>query len=248
MHSNITVKKLLDGQIDQKYDDKVFWYASEVVIKDNNIQIFIKNSNLVTFDDIDLNIKKISDFRKNTQDTTNKLKNVLVSSGSFLFINDKLAVTQRELTTKYDPGFWTTPAGRCDRTILITGLKETIEEIEIKQNGKLLYPDITKELVSNKDVTFYKTSFEDKNLPLKTYNINLYLDNILIEQCKSWMMFSKKANTIEFRIPIFAELNEENLEFRNPEFNTATGLKTLKELKQLQCVPALKQLLKEIQQ
>ena len=246
MHDNLTVEKLLNGDISKEYNDKVFWYASEVIINENQVDIYVNNDNLVTFDDIDLDIKKISDFRKIKQDKINKLKDVLVSSGSFLFINGKLAVTQRELTTTYDPGFWTTPAGRCDRTILTTGLKETIEEIEIKQKGKLLYPDITRELVDNSNAKFYKTWFEDNTIHLKTYDVNLYLDNILIEECKSWMMYSKKANTIEFRIPIFTELNEDNIEFRNPEFSTATGLKTIEELKQLQCVPALQQLLEEI--
>ena len=58
--------------------------------------------------------------------------------------------------------------------------------------------------------------------------------------------FSKEVNTIEFRIPLFAKLDEKKLTFSNPEFGTDTGLKTIKELENLDTVPALSQLLDEI--
>jgi 8-oxo-dGTP pyrophosphatase MutT (NUDIX family) len=245
----MNVQKLLNNKINKKYNDKIFWYASEVRIEENDISLYIDNSNLITFDNIDLNIKKISEIRNIKQNRETILKNVLVSSGSFLFINNKLAVTQRELTTTYDPGFWTTPAGRCDRTILETGIKETIEEIQITKNNKIIYPDLARNLLKNRncsDIEFYNTTFRNSLFKLKIYNVFLYLDNELVEKTKSWLYFSKEVNTLEFRIPIFAELNEKNLNFTNPEFNTPTGLKTIEELKKLNCVPALKQLLKEI--
>jgi len=244
---NISVSALLNSNVDSNYNDKIFWYASTVDIEQEHIKVYIQNDNLVTFDNIALNIKKISELRKIKQ-TGNKLFNVLVSSGSFLFINNKLAVTQRELTTQYDPGYWTTPAGRCDRTILTTGIKETIEEIEIKQNDKILYPDIAKPLIETEsnNIVFYETSFESSIISIKTYKVLLFLDNKLIEECKSWVYYSKDVNTLEFRIPIFTKLNEEELTFTNPEFGTNTGLKSIDELKKLKCVPALKQLLEEL--
>ena len=243
----MNVKKLLDGHITEQYNDKLFWYASKVIIKDKTVKVYIDNQNLVTFDDVNINVKKISEFTNNKQKNLEYMKSILISSGSFLFINDKLAVTQRELTTTFDPGFWTTPAGRCDRTILETGIKETLEEIEIKRDNTTLFPDIAKQFISNQyNVEFYNTSFENPNLLLKTYDVALYLDNILIEECKSWMYVSEKVNTIEFRIPIFVELNEDDLTFKNPEFGTDAGLKSIEELQKLDLVPALKHLIKEI--
>jgi len=245
MHLN--VKKLLNGEIEEKYNDRVFWYASKVIIENNQINIYIENDNLVTFDDIDLNIKKILEFKNKRQENSSVLEDVLVSSGSFLFINDKLAVTQRDLNTKFDPGFWTTPAGRCDRTILDTGIKETIEEIKIERNSKILYPDIAKKFLNVKEnIELYETSFYNKKNSLKIFNVNLFLDTIKIESCQSWMYFSTEVNTLEFRIPIFAQLDESELRLSNPEFETATGLKSICELSNLKTVPALNSLIQQI--
>ena len=247
MNSEFNVQDLLDGKIDEKYNDRVFWYASEVSIKGNQVNIYVNNENLVTFDDIDLDIIKISEFKDTKQQDKNHLKDILVSSGSFLFINDKLVVTQRDLHTKFDPGFWTTPAGRCDRTILDTGIKETIEEIKIEKNNKILYPDIAKKFITIKEnITFYQTSFYNENKSLKIFNVKLFLDNIEIERCKSWMYCSHKVNTIEFRIPIFAQLDETELKLSNPEFGTDAGLKSIDELSNLKTVPALNYLIRQI--
>jgi len=246
MNLDLTVKKLLNGDIDNKYDDKVFWYASKVTIVDKKVNVYVNNDNLVAFDRVNLDIKKISEFHKVKQKDVNDMRNVLVSSGSFLFINEKLAVTQRESDTTYDPSFWTTPAGRCDRTILETGIKETMEEIEIQRNGKILLPDISYLFPHEiKNFEFYRTTPSNKNIPLKTYDVNLYLDNNLIQTCKSWMYYSKDVNTIEFRIPIFTQLNEDKLIFKG-EYETDTGLKTIDTLKKLDTVPALKKLIEEI--
>ncbi len=239
MNSKFNVQDLLSGNIDEKYNDQVFWYASEVVVKNNQVNIYVKNENLVTFDEIDLDMKKISELKDKIQNDLNHMKDVLVSSGSFLFINEKLAVMQRDLNTKFDPGFWTTPAGRCDRTIVETGIKETIEEIEIRRENKILFPDIAKKFnITKKNIEFYATSFKNIKFPLKTYHISLYLDNMLIEECKVWMYFSKSVNTIELRIPIFAELSENDIILKG-EYKTATGLKSIEELRHIKCVPAL---------
>jgi len=247
MYSDITVKNLLDGRIEDRYSDKVFWYASKVNIIDNKVKVFIENNNLVTFDNVDLNMCKISELRDKKQKDINDMENVLISSGSFLFINKKLLVTQRQETTEFDPGFWTAPAGRCDRIIFDTGIKETIEEIEIKRNGQILYPLVSKPFLGGKkNILFYDTSYYHKFIKLKTYEICLYLDNVLIEECKAWMYFSEEVNTIEFRIPLFTTLNEKELTFSNPEFDTDTELKNLDDLQKLDLVPALEQLIKEI--
>ena len=241
------VKKLLEGKLPNEYNDKIFWYASKVLLDDGCVKVYAENENLVCFDDVNLDMKKISNFISIKQIKKKVFNNVLISSGSFLFVNDKLAVTQREDTVKYDPSFWTTPAGRCDRGIFETGIKETIEEIKIEQNSKILYPHIAKPFIHNQEnVEFYNSSFEDKFNQLKIHTIQLYLDNILIEECKAWFYFSHEVNTIEFRIPIFTKLNEKNLILSNPEFGTDTALKTIDELKKMNVVPALKQLLKEI--
>jgi len=245
--NNISVKALLSGEISSEYDDKIFWYASEVVINKNQIDIYVEDNNLFTFDNIDLNIKKISTLMSQKQSSNSRLKDVLVSSGSFLFINDKLAVTQRSFTTTYDPGFWTTPAGRCDRTIFETGIKETIEEIQIKQENKILYPDIARKYIPSKEnIVFYNTSFVNDRIPIKRFDVKLFLDNTFIEASCLWMHYSQKVNTLEFRIPLFAKLNEEKLVLTNPEYGNATDLKTIKELQNLKTVPALKKLIEEV--
>lgn len=247
MNSVFNVQELLNGNIAGKYNDKIFWYASEVIIKDNQVNVYVNNENLVTFDDIELDIKKISEFINVKQKNKSHLKNVLVSSGSFLFINDKLVVTQRDLNTPFDPGFWTTPAGRCDRTIFETGIKETIEEIEIKRENKLLYPDIAKPFFpNNENIVFYKTSVDNKEFPLQTFNISLYLDDILISKCRLWMYISEEVNTIEFRIPIFANMPEKKITVTNAEYDTNACLKSINSLGKFQTVPALKAFINEL--
>jgi 8-oxo-dGTP pyrophosphatase MutT (NUDIX family) len=244
---SFTVKSLLNNKINKKYNDKVFWYATEVVIKDDIVSIYINNNNLVTFDNIELNILKISKLTSIKQKNKYIMNNVLVSSGSFLFINNKLLVTQRDYLTTFDPGFWTTPAGRCDNNIYETAIKETIEEIEIIKDNKKYFPNISKIFFTDeKNILFYNAYFENKDISLKMYSIKLYLDGILIEECKSWMYYSEEVNTLEFRIPIFAKLSEKEFIFNNPEFNTDTGLKSIEELRKLEVVPALKKLLEEL--
>jgi len=244
---SFTVESLLNGKINKKYNDKIFWYASKVIIDDDIVSIYINNDNLVTFDNIELDILKISKLTSIKQKNKFMMNNVLVSSGSFLFINNKLLVTQRDYLTTFDPGLWTTPAGRCDNNIYETAIKETIEEIEILKDNKKYVPDISKIFFTDeKDIVFYDVYLENKDISLKMYAIKLYLDGTIIEECKSWMYYSEEVNTLEFRLPIFTKLSENEFIFNNPEFNTDTELKSIEELKKLEVVPALKKLLKEL--
>lgn len=246
MRKDLNVKNLLNDSY-PFYSDKLFWYATKVTIEKNTISIFTNNNNLVTFDNTNIDVKKISQLTSIKQNNMTTLENVLISSGSFLFINDKLAVTQRQLTTKYDPGFWTTPAGRCDRSLYITAIKETIEEIEISQNQTKLFLNIAKNLLTtNENIKYYDVSFENKKFPINLYDVTVYLDDEIIEETKMWFYYSKDVNTIEFRLPIFANIDEENLIFSNPEFHTPTALLTIDELVKLQTVPALKNLIEEL--
>ena len=43
MNPDFNVKDLLDGDIDKIYNDKVFWYASEVILKGNQVDIYVNN-------------------------------------------------------------------------------------------------------------------------------------------------------------------------------------------------------------
>jgi len=61
-----------------------------------------------------------------------------------------------------------------------------------------------------------------------------------------WFYYSKEVNTIEFRLPMFANIDEKKLIFSNPEFHTPTALLTIDELIKLQTVPALKKLIEEL--
>ncbi len=108
---SITLQDLFADTIAQKFRDKVFWFASHIKIDEvnNQVDIYIDSSDcLVAFDDIadELKIKAISQIAN--IDTTKGMADnpVLVSSGSFLWINDKLVVTQRTADTKYDPLHW----------------------------------------------------------------------------------------------------------------------------------------------
>jgi len=49
---SIKVKDLLNEKIAVKYNDRLFWYAKNVQIINDNVEIYIENSSLVTFDDI----------------------------------------------------------------------------------------------------------------------------------------------------------------------------------------------------
>jgi len=243
----IDVKGLFENDIDTKYDDKVFWYASKVIIEDDVISVYTKNENIVSFDTCDYDSIKVSQINCIKQDSQKQMNDVLISAGSFLFINEKLLVTQRQLDTQFDPGFWTNPTGRCDRSIYETAIKETVEEIDIFCGKKRYLPDITKKYVNDfDDIVFYKTTNSNEKFDLKTTLVKFYFEEKLIEEFKTWYCYISEVNTIEFRLPIFTVLHEENLTFINNEFNMPVKLKSVEELKSMDLVPSLKKMIEEV--
>jgi len=243
----LSVKNLIDGKVDF-LNDKLFWYANKVLFSDTAIEIYTSNQALIAFDDCcsKLNAKCISDLAKQSKVNDGLITDVLVSTGSFLFLNNKLIATKRTSTTKFDPNCWTSPAGRCDRTPLVTAIKETIEEIKIcDEKGNVLMPSITQNLLQSDNYKFYNSSHFSKNIHLKQYKILFFIDQELIETSQMWAYFSQEVNTLELRLPIFFE-SDENLIFTNPEFFTDTKILDLESTAECELVPALRQLKKEI--
>ena len=244
------VEMLINGKFDIKYDDKVFWFAKYVEQREDNIDIFIDNrQGLTAFDDIatELNIPTVNDLAQcskiKIKSSMTIYESVLISSGSFLWINNKLLLLQRTENTKYDPLAWTTPAGRCDRTPFVTGIKETIEEIKIQNinNQTLWYPQQAKEYNSDKTIRYFDSEIIFKNKSIKLTNVRTWLDNTLIEECQLWYMYNQIVNTFEFRIPLYGIINEK-VSFSNPEYNMDVKAVDKKELFTLKVVPAVEKL------
>lgn len=243
----IDVKTLFEDRLDKQYDDKVFWYASKVIIEGDTISVYTKNENIVSFDTCDYDSLKVSQINSIKQESKTHMNDVLISGGSFLFINEKLLVTQRQLTTEFDAGFWTNPTGRCDKSIYETAIKETVEEIDIYRDEKRYLPDISKKFVKDfDDIVFYKTQNSNEEFNLKTSLVKFYFEDELIEEFYAWYCYVDKVNTIEFRLPIFTILDEQNLTFVNNEFDMPTALKSIEELKSFDLVPSLKRLVEEL--
>lgn len=250
-----TVRDLLQGKLPSIYRDKVFWFAEKVIQTNDTIDIYINNTKgLTAFDNFAdelqvIPLSQLASIPASIPWNTGK-KPVLVSSGSFLWINGKLLVTQRTADTKYDPLAWTAPAGRCDDTPFRTALKETIEEIHIKsaESDKLWMPDVAKTVIpEGTDVNFYSTTiaFPDK-INGKHINVKTFIDEKLIEESMLWMMFSEKSNTIEFRVPLIATIDG-NLHYTNPEYHTDVRAVIVEELEGIPLVPALHHLLLDFQ-
>lgn len=258
MASSITLQNLLDNTLPTQYRDKIFWYASHIKIDDinNQVDIHIDSTNcLVAFDDVvdgllamGLNVKTISNLAKlGTQDINNRP--MLVSSGTFLWINDKLLVTQRTAAAKFDPSFWTTPAGRCDTTPLKTAYKETAEEIHgfDKVTDELWMPQPTLIYFSDIKANGYEVVNDfPKHIQLQTSTVNTWVDDEQIETAKMWYYYSESVNTLELRVPMYAQVDKE-LYFKNAEFDTNAGLMSIEELQERDVVPAVDKLIKEIE-
>ena len=240
-----TIHDLLAGNAPSWADDKFFWYAQTISLEHNRICITASRKNSITaFAEYaeEYNIPSISELSKirHGQYSTNTLGPALVSSGSLLIINDMLAITKRTPDAKVDPDKWTTPAGRCDRTPLVTGIKETIEEIEISaKDGTILLPDMARDLIHSRPNTdFYTTS----TCGIETTNIEFYVGPQLIETAHMWSYFSQASNTLELRLPIIARLDEP-ISLSNPEFNTPAKLVDPHTLNPEEVVPALRHFL-----
>ena len=251
--NTLTVETVLQGCLPQEYQDKVFWYADKVIKKDNIIDIYIDNEKGVTAFDtyaVELKVTPIGELVSLASSGSWEAGEipVLVSSGSFLWINEKLVVTQRTADTKFDPLAWTTPAGRCDDTPFRTGLKETIEEIHIRsqQTEQLFIPKIAQSVVpDNFQAHYYSVniSFPEYSLSQLT-RVRTWLNKELLEDTQLWFMYSKSSNTLEFRVPIISSIDEK-VYYTNPEFHTDVKTLSFSELKLMKLVPAVSHLLSE---
>jgi hypothetical protein len=250
----LTVSSLLAGKLPQELNDKVFWFADRVQMINDVVQIEINNNQGITaFDPIcqELNVACLESLAQLKPDINwiNGFGPVLVSSGSFLFINGKLAITRRSTDAKVDPNLWTTPAGRCDRTPLETALKETVEEIKIyDEEGNWLIPaPAAPFLASSHRFTTFPTieNHKNKNFPIKLHVVNCYLDGQCIASGRMWFYYSQSVNTLELRLPLFTKI-EGSFLLHNEEYRTETKLLSLAEINGEEAVPALKELLGEI--
>jgi len=250
--TKLTVNDLLSGKVPPEFNDKVFWIASHVQMSENILRIEIQNeSGLTAFlplcEQLDITcIDTLAELRPKV-DWNNGFGPVLVSSGSFLFINNKLAVTRRDAKAKFDPNLWTTPAGRCDRTPLETALKETIEEIRIyDESGNWMIPESATYLITKgQKYKTYPAKERDENHSIKTVEVQCILDGQLIESSHMWAYYSPDVNTLELRLPLYADM-QEPLVLRNEEYKTETMLSLTSDLNENEVVPALKKLKLEV--
>ncbi len=244
--SKITVIDLLEKTHPIELWDKVFWYADELNINDKTLDIYVSNGNVTGF-----NERYKPDIKKLSNSKTNKEKGVLVSSGSFLFVNNMLALTQRTKDTLYDPGKWTSPAGRCDLSPLNTAYAETVEEIAICDEKNRLH--ILSECkpflplwARNKEIVLHDQVTCDRSLVFTNLlEVNFILDNKLIENSVFWYMYNESCNTLELRKIINIKISEK-IFLMNPEFNTKTILVSIDRAREIDTVPALGYFIKSI--
>ncbi|MEW7990477.1 MAG: NUDIX domain-containing protein [Candidatus Thiodiazotropha sp.] len=174
---------------------------------------------------------------------------MLVSSGVLLWLNGRLAVTRRSHDARYDPGHWTTPAGRCDSTPRITAFKEAAEEIQVRQpdTGQIWIPREAHKSLQDKAKEYpTKLGFPPPiTAPLVT--VQTFLDDTQIEECQMWACFVAHCNTLELRLPLVAQLPFEP-ELSNPEYGTPALILSHTELRRRDLVPALAFFLEEVQQ
>jgi 8-oxo-dGTP pyrophosphatase MutT (NUDIX family) len=252
----LTVHDLLVGKLPHHLRDSVYWFAKRAIQADDSIDLHVDNHHgLVAQENVasQLGLPTLDEvaFRRFSRKWNLGDESVLVSSGSFLWINEKLIVTQRTSNTKYDPSAWTSPAGRCDDTPYRTAIKETIEEISIEslESQKRWLPEIASRVttIESNHLTYQTETKFPPNWGLcdrQLTTVRMFIDNVLVEESKLWMMFSEQFNTFEFRLPICATLKGD-LQFSNPEFQTSVKALGLKELRGLKNVPALRRLLEE---
>lgn len=237
---NITVTDLLNSTYPDQYNDKVFWYASSVSYEKECIIISIDSENIVSNSSVckELNCLTISDLMGG--DATKS--GYLVSSGVFLWINKKFIITQRTLDAVFDPGKWTSPAGRCDRTPYETAFKELVEEVSIFSNRD------NKPYIPNKKFINYdkyqchrydvdENTHEIINLPFVV--VKTFLNGALIEKKSMYFFMNKSNNTVELRLPVSITIDED-YDLINQEFNTEVKQINFKDLQKYDCVDTLK--------
>ncbi len=81
------------------------------------------------------------------------------------------------------------------------------------------------------------------NVPTAT--VNTWVDNELVETADMWFCYSQSVNTLELRVPISANIDNE-LRFEDAEFDTNARLMSVQELQEIDVVPAIDKLIKEI--
>ena len=248
-----TVRQLLAGNADEELDDRVFWYADTVRVAGDGLELRVDNvDGIVASPPLDrtLGVKSLRDLarRSHAPDWDAGFGPVLVSSGTFLFIDGRLAVTRRTDDAEVDPGLWTGPAGRCDRTPYVTALKETAEEIEIRDaEGRRWVPTPAMPFVSDTaGVVAFPVAERSATIPLRTTAVRLFVNGEAVAEHALWYFFDDVCNTLELRLPLFAQ-SDGHLSLSNPEYDTPARLCTLAELRGLPAVAAVRQLIKEIE-
>ncbi|WP_321369875.1 hypothetical protein [uncultured Desulfuromusa sp.] len=248
------VAEILGNGFSDKYDDNVFWFAKRVVSCKSTINVYVDEDLLVGFsgqyDDHRIlpiglfHNKIISKCGEGICENDIDIENVLVSSGSILWINDLIIVKRRTDDAPYDPGAWTTAAGRCDFSIYETGVKETKEEIEItdKVTKEILCPEVFQDY-SNQGIKYFSCAEKvHDHYDLKVSTVNTYFRDRIIETKKMWHWYDRENNTLEFRIPLVGFIDAE-VEYNNAEYDTEARAASFSWLKTQKVVPVLKQVL-----
>lgn len=240
----LTVNSLIEGYAPQELDDKVFWYAEKIILEDGALKILINDQSIAYSGELSEHAviknnpcaKSISSLRAiNFGDTLDEgLGPCLVSAGSILVINDYLVLRQRTNDSLHDPGLWTSPAGRCDRTTFVTAMKETVEEFEILGvDSKEYVPEGAAIYMRDASGAVEYSYHSELSILPSRMNILLYLgssfeDSTLLESSSMCVYYDRNSNTLECRVPIIARIPHK-LVIRSKEFHTPTTLLTIKE-------------------
>ncbi len=139
----------------------------------------------------------------------------LLSSGVFLWIDNKMVLLRRDAKAQSLAGYWTEPAGRCDALPLKTGLRELNEELLVLSGGaKLAF--VYDEALADEAVAIKKsqgglgTPIELAQLEVPDHGDSpyliriafVYLDGRLAETILGPHFFNRRHNTLEVRMPL----------------------------------------------
>lgn len=248
----------LNNLIGIERDDIAFLYASRVVIDylKNRIDVEIdKDKCIVNMYKNELDLPSIDEIRHENPlivKTPYKVEiegRILLSSGVITIINNKLLLLQRDAQAKYDPLKWTMPAGRCDRDIEFTAIKEYFEEVfftdkkgkavalvpkcknKIRSTTLNIYKNtLAKNGVDKKNFKKYRavsrsSKFIDEMVLVLTARSNDRYEKIEIFRSKMFVMLDEKYNTLEFRkVIIFRNRKLENIRCWDGEYNRKVAL------------------------